>query len=308
MRGVKLPAAAGRAEPEPADDAPDGRRCADAVWQVLADSGQPMERGEIIKWVSELATTGWDRDKPFSIRAVTNALGALTASGRITRLPGRDGVYQVTNTQPSRGDQDQGHMTPWGHIPPDQRHVTSNGHQLVPLAMLQRPRVRHAASACSADAGRRRASAASRPRWCSWRLSRIVAHRRRVLAVIAAAAQLRRSSGLTGAEACGVAGVGGPASSLAGELGIMISTLPRRPPGAGARGATSSRAACRLSRSTSACHRPFPAWRQVRCRGDAACRRGAGAGRLMQQVIGLPAACATEPGAAGHREGCHPAP
>ena len=76
------------------------------MWQVLADSGQPMERGEIIKWVSELATTGWGREKSFSIRAVTNALSALTASGRIAKLPGRDGVYQVTNTQPSRDDQD----------------------------------------------------------------------------------------------------------------------------------------------------------------------------------------------------------
>jgi hypothetical protein len=94
-------------DPAPADDAPEGRRCADAVWQVLADSGQPMERGEIIKWVSELATTGWDRDKPFSIRAVTNALSALTASERITRLPGRDGVYQVTVTQHPPGSHDQ---------------------------------------------------------------------------------------------------------------------------------------------------------------------------------------------------------
>ena len=68
----------------------------DAVWQVLADSGQPMERGEIIRWVSELATTGWGREKPFSIRSVTNALAALAEGdgGRlITKV--RDGVYQA---------------------------------------------------------------------------------------------------------------------------------------------------------------------------------------------------------------------
>ena len=107
MRGGLAVPSGPVAQQEPVDDAPEGRRCADAVWQVLADSGQPMERGEIIKWVSELAVTGWDREKPFSIRAVTNALAALTASGRITKLPGRDGVYQVTNTQPSRDDHDQ---------------------------------------------------------------------------------------------------------------------------------------------------------------------------------------------------------
>jgi hypothetical protein len=40
------------------DNTPEGRRCIDAVWQVLSDSGKPMERGEIIKWVNELVTTG----------------------------------------------------------------------------------------------------------------------------------------------------------------------------------------------------------------------------------------------------------
>jgi hypothetical protein len=95
-------------QPEPDGDAPDGRRCADAVWQVLADSGQPMERGEIIRWVSELATTGWGRDKPFAIRSVTNALNTLLEGddGRvITKV--RDGVYQVADTQLPRGNHDQ---------------------------------------------------------------------------------------------------------------------------------------------------------------------------------------------------------
>ena len=97
MRGaLKLPDAP-PAEPDPADDSPEGRRCADAVWQVLADSGQPMERGEIIRWVSELATTGWGREKPFSIRSVTNALGALLEGdgGRVIAKV-REGVYQAS--------------------------------------------------------------------------------------------------------------------------------------------------------------------------------------------------------------------
>ena len=107
MRGVPLPKGPA-VQPEPVDDSPEGRRCADAVWQVLADSGQPMERGEIIRWVSELATTGWGREKPFAIRSVTNALAALAEGdgGRvITKV--RDGVYQVTDTQLPRGSRDQ---------------------------------------------------------------------------------------------------------------------------------------------------------------------------------------------------------
>lgn len=105
MRGAPLPRGP-QPQPEP-DDSPDGRRCIDAVWQVLTDSGQEMERGEIIKWVSELAVTGWGREKPFSIRSVTNALAALVEGdgGRvITKV--RERVYQVTVTQLPRGGQD----------------------------------------------------------------------------------------------------------------------------------------------------------------------------------------------------------
>jgi hypothetical protein len=94
--GAEKAAAATAADSVPADDAPEGRRCADAVWQVLADSGQPMERGEIIRWVSELATTGWGREKPFSIRSVTNALNTLLEGdgGRVIAKV-REGVYQA---------------------------------------------------------------------------------------------------------------------------------------------------------------------------------------------------------------------
>jgi hypothetical protein len=77
----------------PADDGPEGRRCADAVLQVLADRGTDMDRGEIIKWTSELVTTGWGRDKPFSIRSVTNALSDLTGTGKVVKI--REGVYRA---------------------------------------------------------------------------------------------------------------------------------------------------------------------------------------------------------------------
>ena len=93
-QGVLLPR---RDVPQPeADDTPEGRRCIDAVWQILADAGKPMERGEIIKWVNELVTTGWGRDKPFTIRSITSALTSLTAGdgGRVIAKV-RDGVYQA---------------------------------------------------------------------------------------------------------------------------------------------------------------------------------------------------------------------
>ena len=94
MRGALAVPPGPAAQPEP--DGDEGRRCADAVWQVLADSGQPMERGEIIRWVSELAVTGWGREKPFSIRAVTDALAKLAAGdgGRVIAKV-REGVYQA---------------------------------------------------------------------------------------------------------------------------------------------------------------------------------------------------------------------
>ena len=95
-QGVLLPRSPAADAPA-ADDAPEGRRCIDAVWQVLADSGKPMERGEIIKWVNELAQTGWGRDKPFSIRAIGDALNRLVteppAGKSVTTV--RDGVYEA---------------------------------------------------------------------------------------------------------------------------------------------------------------------------------------------------------------------
>jgi len=93
--GVSLPSLPSPSLPPetPADDGPEGRRCADAVLQVLTDRGTEMERGEIIKWTSDLVTAGWGRDKPFSIRSVTNALRDLADEGKIAKV--RDGVYKV---------------------------------------------------------------------------------------------------------------------------------------------------------------------------------------------------------------------
>jgi hypothetical protein len=98
MRGALALPAGSPAQPDAADDGTlDGRRCIDAVWQVLADRGAPMERGEILRWAAELVTTGWGREKPFSIRSVGDALNTLTTDpppGRaVTKV--RDGVYQA---------------------------------------------------------------------------------------------------------------------------------------------------------------------------------------------------------------------
>jgi hypothetical protein len=91
--GVPLPSVAAVTPEAAADDGPEGRRCADAVLQVLNDRGTEMERGEVIKWTSELVTTGWGRDKPFSMRSVGNALADLTGAGKVTKV--RDGVYRA---------------------------------------------------------------------------------------------------------------------------------------------------------------------------------------------------------------------
>jgi hypothetical protein len=95
-----LPSPAFQAE-TPADDGPEGRRCADAVLQVLTDRGAEMERGEIIKWTSDLVTAGWGREKPFSIRSVTNALRDLTEAAQVVKV--RDGVYRAAVTAQAGG-------------------------------------------------------------------------------------------------------------------------------------------------------------------------------------------------------------
>ena len=76
------------AAPEPDDDAPEGRTAADAVLAVLV---RRMDRGEVIKEAGALATKEWGRAKPFSVRAISDALRALTADGRVIQAD--RGVY-----------------------------------------------------------------------------------------------------------------------------------------------------------------------------------------------------------------------
>jgi hypothetical protein len=56
-----------------------------------------MERGEIIAGASKVATEEWGRDKPFSIRAIGDALRDL-AGGKYPDRPvikPRDGAYEA---------------------------------------------------------------------------------------------------------------------------------------------------------------------------------------------------------------------
>lgn len=86
-----------------ADDGPEGRACADAVLQVLTALGKPAERGDVIKAASELAVTGWGRDRPWTLRSFTNAFGRLTDDAKIIRV--RDGVYQAAAVNSPREGQ-----------------------------------------------------------------------------------------------------------------------------------------------------------------------------------------------------------
>jgi hypothetical protein len=95
-----LPSPALQAE-TPADDGPEGRRCTDAVLQVLTDRGAEMERGEIIRWTADLVKGAWERERPFAIRSVTNALRDLTDEGKIAKV--RDGVYRAAVTTTAGG-------------------------------------------------------------------------------------------------------------------------------------------------------------------------------------------------------------
>jgi hypothetical protein len=81
------------AEPELADDAPEGKRCVDAVLQVLADSAEPLTRGEVAKWVGDLSKM-WGRPKPWGIKMITNVLADLLASGAIEQPAGKGTAYQ----------------------------------------------------------------------------------------------------------------------------------------------------------------------------------------------------------------------
>ena len=75
----------------PDDDAPEGRRAADAVLAVLHDAGGELERGVICKRAGVLVTEEWGRPEPFKIRAISDALKALAEDGRISKP--RTGFY-----------------------------------------------------------------------------------------------------------------------------------------------------------------------------------------------------------------------
>lgn len=82
------------AEAELVDDAPEGRRCVDAVLQVLTDSKEPMDRGDIIKWVGDLSKM-WGRPKPWGIKMIQNTLRDLVASGQVVQPGGKGTAYQA---------------------------------------------------------------------------------------------------------------------------------------------------------------------------------------------------------------------
>jgi hypothetical protein len=71
------------------DDGPEGRTCSDAILAVL--DGE-MTRGQIVLAVSAYARSQWDR-RPFSVKAVQNALSAMTADGRLAQ-PEERGPYR----------------------------------------------------------------------------------------------------------------------------------------------------------------------------------------------------------------------
>ena len=92
-RTAATPAAAPLAA-VPDDDAPEGRTASDAILAVLAGAGTELERGEICNRAGSMATDTWGRPKPFRMRAVADALKALTEAGRIDRP--RTGFYALS--------------------------------------------------------------------------------------------------------------------------------------------------------------------------------------------------------------------
>ena len=93
VTGTPMPLAA---VPPPDDDAPEGRTASDAILAVLADAGTALECGDIAQRAGRLVTTEWDRAKPFSIRAIRNALDAMERD-QIEKLPGsKPAAYKLT--------------------------------------------------------------------------------------------------------------------------------------------------------------------------------------------------------------------
>jgi hypothetical protein len=74
-------------------DGPAGRAAADAILAVL---GGELDRGEILTHAAAHVTGTWGRGKPFSVRAMSDALAALERDGRIRKI--RHGVYAPART------------------------------------------------------------------------------------------------------------------------------------------------------------------------------------------------------------------
>jgi hypothetical protein len=79
-------------EEEETDSGPEGKRCVDAVRQVLGDAAGPMSRGDIIKWVGDLSKM-WGRPKPWGIKMIQNVLRDLVASGEAVQPDGKGNDY-----------------------------------------------------------------------------------------------------------------------------------------------------------------------------------------------------------------------
>jgi hypothetical protein len=96
--------------PVPEDDKP-GRTAADAILAVLDEAGRELDRGQIITRMRNLVTGEWGRAEPFGVRATGDALGKLTAEGKIEKTghgsyaPVRARLHVVAgNTGPTAGE------------------------------------------------------------------------------------------------------------------------------------------------------------------------------------------------------------
>ena len=101
LTGGHLERAAGRAATEqqlPLASVPDeepeqeGRRCADAIEQVLREAGGPVDRADILRSAAKIAEQ-WGRRRPWGYRAFSDALGMLVTAGKIVKT--ERGVYAL---------------------------------------------------------------------------------------------------------------------------------------------------------------------------------------------------------------------
>jgi hypothetical protein len=84
------------AEPsaEAPEDAPEGRRCIDAVLQVLQAAGGPADRGQVAAAVAAVSAE-WGRPKCWSLRQIGNTLRELTEAGQAVQADGKGSAYRI---------------------------------------------------------------------------------------------------------------------------------------------------------------------------------------------------------------------